>query len=75
MPIELLTEYVRLFQEGDSTLEARCNLLKEARKRIVEKRRKYDIALERMEYKIQKYEDAVQTGILIWDSEPNYSNN
>ncbi len=71
MPIELLIEYVRLFKEGDNTVEARCSLLKEARERILTERRKYDDALAKMNYKIKKYEEAVRTGVLKWDDEPN----
>lgn len=67
MTVEHLVEYVKLFQQGDSTIEARCNLLKEARQRILEERKKYDDALDRMNYKIEKYEQAVKTGKLVWD--------
>lgn len=74
MPIEMLIEYVRMFREGDHTIEARCNLLKEARERILEERRKYDEALEKLEYKIGKYEEAVRTGVLVWDDEQCNSN-
>lgn len=69
MPIEMLIEYVRMFREGEHTIEARCNLLKEARERILEERRKYDEALAKLEYKISKYEEAVRTGVLVWDDE------
>ncbi|MBO5485131.1 MAG: MerR family transcriptional regulator [Lachnospiraceae bacterium] len=74
MPIEMLIEYVRMFREGDHTIEARCNLLKEARERILEERRKYDKALEKLDYKIGKYEEAVRTGALVWDDEQCNSN-
>lgn len=67
MPVDLLIEYVKLFQEGDSTIEARCNLLKKAREQILEERKRYDNALERMNYKIEKYEQAVKTGVLDWN--------
>lgn len=69
MPIELLIEYVRLFREGDNTFEARCSLLKEARERILVERKTYNDALEKMNYKIKKYEEAVKTGVLVWDNE------
>lgn len=69
MPIDMLTEYVRLFREGDSTMEARCNLLKEAREKIIEERKKYEDALERMNFKIERYEKALITGILDWSQE------
>ena len=67
MPIELLIEYVRLFKEGDSTIAARCDLLKEARERILAERQKCDDALQKMNYKIKVYEKAVKTGKLEWD--------
>ncbi|MBP5362605.1 MAG: MerR family transcriptional regulator [Ruminococcus sp.] len=71
MPIELLIEYVKLFKEGNNTISARCELLKEARERILEERRKYDEALEKMNYKIRVYEKAVKTGFLEWDDDSN----
>ncbi|MDD2971027.1 MAG: MerR family transcriptional regulator [Lachnospiraceae bacterium] len=70
MPIEALIEYVRLFQQGDETIEARCQLLKDTREQIMEARKKYDIALQKLNYKISRYEEAVKTGILSWEEEP-----
>lgn len=67
MPVEMLIEYVKLFQEGDSTIDARANLLKEARETILEARKKYDIALAKLDYKIGRYEIAQKTGKLTWD--------
>ncbi len=69
MPVEMLIEYVRMFREGDHTIEARCLLLKEAKERILEERRKYDRALEKLDYKISRYEEAVRTGVLVWENE------
>ena len=66
MPVEMLIEYVKLYQEGDSTIDARTNLLKEAREAILEARKKYDIALEKLDYKIGRYEIAQKTGVLTW---------
>ena len=67
VPVEMLIEYVKLFQEGDSTLEARANLLKEARVQILEAKKKYDTALEKLDYKIGRYEVAKKTGKLTWE--------
>jgi DNA-binding transcriptional MerR regulator len=66
MPVEMLIEYVKLYQEGDSTIDARTNLLKEARESILEARKKYEIALEKLDYKIGRYEIAQKTGVLTW---------
>ena len=67
VPVEMLIEYVRLFQLGDETIEARGNLLKEAREQILEARKKYDTALEKLNYKIGRYEIAQKTGVLTWE--------
>lgn len=67
VPVEMLIEYVKLFQQGDETIEARANLLKEARAQIVEAKKKYDTALEKLDYKIGRYEIAQKTGKLTWE--------
>ena len=67
VPVEMLIEYVRLFQLGDDTIEARANLLKEAREQILAAKKKYDIALEKLNYKIGRYEIAQETGKLTWE--------
>ncbi|MCR4656686.1 MAG: MerR family transcriptional regulator [Lachnospiraceae bacterium] len=67
VPVEMLIEYMRLFQQGDETIEARANLLKEARAQILEARKKYDAALERLDYKISRYEKAMETGVITWE--------
>lgn len=67
VPIEMLIEYVKLYQQGQATIAARTNLLKEVREQILENKRKYDIALEKLEYKIGRYEEAEKTGILSWE--------
>ena len=69
VPVEMIIEYVRLFQMGDETFEARCNLLKDARKKVEAARKKYDDELKRLNYKIAKYEEACRTGVVIWDHE------
>ena len=67
VPVEMLIEYVKLYQEGNETLEARTDLLKEAREQILEAKRKYDAALDKLNYKIGRYEIALKTGELTWE--------
>jgi hypothetical protein len=43
--------------------------LKEARVEVLAAREKYDKALDKLNYKIDKYEEAVKTGVLMWDHE------
>ena len=69
VPVEMLIEYVKLFQEGDSTITARRNLLIEARVKVQKNLDKYQATIDRLNYKISRYEEAVKTGILSWDAE------
>ena len=67
LPVEAMIEYVRLFQEGDSTIAARLQLLLEQRENLLEQRQQIDQTLERLNYKISRYEIAVETGKISWD--------
>ncbi|MGN8817231.1 MerR family transcriptional regulator [Oribacterium sp. HCP28S3_H8] len=69
VPIEMLIEYVRLFQMGDETIEARRDLLLEVRSEIQKKLDQYQETMNRLNYKISRYEEAVKTGVLSWDDE------
>ena len=60
LQIEALIEYVALYQQGDSTIEARKNLLIEQRKDLLEKQAEIAATIDRLNYKIDNYEK-------IWD--------
>lgn len=67
LPVETLTEYVRLFQMGDKTIQERRELLMEARRVIVSQLEKYQVALSKLDFKISRYDEALETGVLRWD--------
>ena len=69
LPVEMLIEYVRLFQEGDGTFQARRDLLAEARKEILGQLSKYQATLDKLNYKISRYDEAIRTGVLTWDAD------
>ena len=69
LPVEMLIEYVRLFQEGDGTFQARRDLLAEAREEILGQLSKYQATLDKLNYKISRYDEAIRTGILTWDTD------
>lgn len=69
LPVEAMIEYVRLVQEGDSTLAVRLQLLTDQKELLLEQKNKIDTTLERLNYKISRYEIAVKTGKLIWTDE------
>lgn len=59
LPIEALIEYVSLFQQGDETVEARKELLIEQRNQLEAKMEDMKKTLERLDYKISRYEQTV----------------
>jgi Predicted transcriptional regulators len=59
LPIEVLIEYVTLFQQGDETIEVRKELLIEQRKLLTEKMEEIKKTIERLNYKIERYEQTV----------------
>ena len=69
VPVEMLIEYVKLFREGDSTIEARRDLLIEAKVEVQKQLDKYQATMEKLDYKISRYDEALKTGVLSWDAE------
>lgn len=67
VPVEMIIAYVSLYQQGDETFAARRDLLMQARAGILQQIKRYQHELERLEYKISRYEEALQTGELVWD--------
>lgn len=70
VPIEALIEYVKLYQEGDETFEARRQLLQEQLDALKEQHTQIEATMKRLKYKISRYENAVKTGVLSWDDCP-----
>lgn len=56
LPIEVLIDYVEMFQQGDSTVNARKELLIDQRKALAEKIEEMKNTLARLDYKIDRYE-------------------
>ena len=69
LPVEVMIEYVKLYSEGDETIPARLQLLSEQREALLEQRRQIDETINRLNYKIERYEVAVRTGVLSWDED------
>jgi DNA-binding transcriptional MerR regulator len=59
LPIEILIEYVSLFQEGDETVEARKVLLVEQRDQLMMRMEEMRKTLERLNSKIEGYENTI----------------
>ena len=67
----MLIEYVRLFREGDSTFQARRDLLAQARAEIQAELDKINETAKLLDYKISRYDEAIRTGVLSWDKDEN----
>ena len=59
LPIEVLIKYLALFQKGDATIEARKALLTEQRDKLIARIAEMQETLERLNYKIESYEQTV----------------
>lgn len=71
LPVEAMIEYVKLSQMGDATFAARLQLLQEQKEALLAQRQQIDATLERLDYKISRYQEAVKTGKLIWEKKEN----
>ena len=60
MTIEVLTEYVNLYNQGEGTAEARKQLLIEQRKNLVKKQEEITNTIKRLDYKIEIYNEIVE---------------
>lgn len=56
VPVEELVKYAQLLEQGDSTLDAREQLLKEQLAMLIQKRKNLDRSIERLQHKISLYE-------------------
>jgi DNA-binding transcriptional MerR regulator len=59
LPIETLIEYVGLVQQGDSTTEARKEILKEQRELLMTRMKEMQITLDLLNYKISIYDHSI----------------
>ena len=69
LPVKVMIDYLNLYKQGNSTIQARCTLLKEQREKLLEQKKQIEETLEKLNYKIARYEIAVETGKLTWDKE------
>ena len=67
LSIETLVEYQRLYQEGDSTIKARLDLLTEQMDILKEQKKQIEDTMDRLSYKISRYKIALKTGELTWE--------
>lgn len=66
LSVEAIAEYVRLYLEGDSTFKERQDLLVKQREELLREMHQLEETLERLNYKISKYDEAIATGKLTW---------
>lgn len=58
--VETLIQYMDLFEQGDSTLEARRKLLIMQREIILKRREDLDKSIEKLNYKIENYDKLIE---------------
>lgn len=67
LPVDVLVEYLKLYQQGDETFEQRLQLLKNQYDKLLKQREQINQTLQKLDYKISRYEIAVKTGKLLWE--------
>ena len=60
LPVEVLIEYVTLFQQGEATAEARKEILVEQRDKLVVRIAEMQETLDRLNHKIENYETGIR---------------
>lgn len=66
LPIESVIDYLSLYLQGDETIPARLELLRNQMKILSEQKQQLEATMEHLSYKISRYEEAVKTGKLEW---------
>ena len=59
LPVEVLIEYMDLVQQGDSTVEARKDILKHQRAQVAARMEEMQKTLDLLDHKIEVYEKAL----------------
>ncbi len=59
LPVEVLIDYVALVQQGDETIQARKEILKEQRALLAARMQEMQKTLDILDHKIEVYENAV----------------
>ena len=67
LPVEAMAEYVRLAQQGDDTIPQRRDLLLEQRRQLEIQLENIAAMMQRLDYKISRYDVAIETGVLTWE--------
>lgn len=67
LSIETLVEYQRLYQQGDDTIKARLDLLNEQMEILENQKKQIEETMDRLSYKISRYQNALKTGKLTWE--------
>lgn len=68
LPVESVIEYLSLYMQGEETIPARLELLKNQMTNLEEQKKQLEGTIEHLSYKIGKYEDALKTGKLEWET-------
>ena len=69
LPIEVMIEYLDLYQKGDETIPAGLEVLSNQMEVLQEQKKQLEATMNRLAYKISKYEEAMKTGKLVWDED------
>lgn len=58
--IEILIEYISLFEKGKTTVNDRKQLLEEQREKLLEKQKSINETIDRLDYKLKLYDEIIK---------------
>lgn len=71
LPVEMMIGYLSLTQQGEGTLSQRKELLERQREALLRQKEAIETTIDRLNYKIGRYQEAMITGKLDWNNSTN----
>lgn len=58
--IEILIQYINLFEKGKQTVKARKQLLEEQKEKLLEKQKSINATIDKLNYKLELYDEIIE---------------
>ena len=58
--IEILIQYIKLFEQGKNTVKSRKELLEEQREKLLKKQKNINDTINRLNYKLELYDEIIK---------------
>lgn len=69
LQVDAMVKYVQLFQQGDSSIPQRLQLLQQQMDILIKQKESIEETMKKLSYKIDRYKQAIKTGTLTWEED------